>query len=311
MLVEAPVALDFQRYLEAKRTIDDRSLNPRVWQAFATEMSSPAMGVRPDVLEVGAGIGTMLARLVENGILGVGSYTGLDADAANTRCAGERLTRWAGGCSAVVQGEGSLEQRILGPGLDLHAAFVTAEALRFAREQAGRRDWNVILAHAFLDLIDLGRVLPAFARVLRPRGLFYATLNFDGETIFQPEAETSLEAPILAAYHRTMDERRAGGLPSGEARTGRRLFSKLGGAGFDLLEAGASDWIVFARDGRYPGDEGYFLRTILGMIRHSIEGRADVVPEHLEQWMDLRQGQVDRGELVYIAHQIDVLARMP
>jgi SAM-dependent methyltransferase len=281
MLAESPVALDFQRYLEAKRTVDDRSLNPRVWHAFATEMSSPAMGARPQVLEVGAGIGTMLERLVENGVLRVGSYTGLDADASNMRCAGERLTRWAGGCGAVVQGEGGLDQRVLGPGLDLHAAFLTGEALRFASEQAGRRAWDAILAHAFLDLVDLGRALPAFGRLLRPRGLFYATLNFDGETIFQPEVEASLEAPILAAYHRTMDERRAGEVASGEARTGRRVFGTLSGAGFELLEAGASDWVVFARKGLYPGDEEYFVRSILGMIRRSIEGRSDVVPGSL------------------------------
>jgi SAM-dependent methyltransferase len=311
MLAEAPVALDFQRYLEAKRTVDDRSLNARVWQLFATTMSSPAIGSRPQVLEVGAGIGTMLERLVENGVLGVGSYTGLDADAANTRCAGERLARWASGSGAVVQGEGGPEQRVLGPGLDLRASFLTGEALSFASEQAGRCAWDAILAHAFLDLVDLDRALPALARLLRPRGLFYATLNFDGETIFQPEVDRTLEAPILAAYHRTMDERLAGGLASGEARTGRRLFGKLSAAGFELLEAGASDWVVFARDGRYPGDEQYFLRTILGMIGHSVEGRSDVVPERLERWMNLRLGQLDRGELVYIAHQMDFLARKP
>ncbi len=311
MLAEAPVAVNFERYLEAKRTVDDRSLNARVWQLFASEMRSPAMGARPEVLEVGAGIGTMLQRLVENGVLGVGSYTGLDAEADNTRCAGERLTRWAGGCGAVVQGEGGPEQRVLGPGLDLHANFLTGEALDFASGQSGRRAWDAILAHAFLDLVDLDRALPALARLLRPRGLFYATLNFDGETIFQPEVEATLEAPILAAYHRSMDDRRADGLASGEARTGRRLFGKLSAAGFELLEAGASDWVVFARDGLYPGDEEYFLRSILSMIQHSIEGRTDVAPDQLERWMSLRQAQLDRGKLIYIAHQMDFLARRP
>ena len=53
------------------------------------------------------------------------------------------------------------------------------------------------------------------------------------------------------------------------------------------------------------------MRSILGMIRHSIEGRSDVVPEQLEQWMSLRLGQLDRGELVYVAHQMDFLARKP
>jgi len=74
----------------------------------------------------------------------------------------------------------------------------------FAREQAGLRAWDAVLAHAFLDLVELPRALPALVRLVRPGGLFYATLNFDGDTIFQPEVEPSLEGPILAAYHRTM-----------------------------------------------------------------------------------------------------------
>jgi hypothetical protein len=161
-----------------------------------------------------------------------------------------------------------------------------------------------------LDLVDLASLLPAVAPLLRPAGVMYATLNFDGESIFQPEVEADLERPILAAYHRTMDEREVDGQRTGDARTGRHLFGELAAAGFELLEAGASDWVVFPRRGGYRSDEEYFLQFIVATVEKALTGRMDVPQESLERWATLRMRQIERGELVYIAHQLDFLARV-
>jgi SAM-dependent MidA family methyltransferase len=63
------VNYNFSRYLAAKKTVDDRALNKDVWQRLRQ-----AMPDQPDILEIGAGIGTMVERLVtervvENGFL--------------------------------------------------------------------------------------------------------------------------------------------------------------------------------------------------------------------------------------------------
>jgi len=310
MHAEAQVALDFQRYLLAKRTVDDRAMNGRVWEAFAAWLGARPGQARAELLEIGAGVGTMLERLVERGVLAWGAYTALDADPGNTLRAEERLGSWAGARGAIVREEGPHQQRIIGARMDLQASFVTGEALQYARLHADRQTWDALLAHAFLDLVDLSRALPALAPLIRPAGVMYSTLNFDGDTIFQPDIDAALEQPILAAYHRTMDERRVDGQPSGDARTGRHLFGELAAAGFELLEAGASDWVVFPRHGVYPADETYFLQFIVSTVVQAVTGHVDVPQESLEQWASVRMRQIDRGELVYIAHQMDFLARV-
>ena len=66
------------RFLDSKRTIDDRALNKDVFQRLKVELK--AGEERLEVLEVGAGLGTMIARLVEWGGLENARYTLLDLD---------------------------------------------------------------------------------------------------------------------------------------------------------------------------------------------------------------------------------------
>jgi hypothetical protein len=110
-----------------------------------------------------------------------------------------------------------------------------------------------------------------------------------------------------------MDERFRYGRPAGESRTGRRLFHYLRAAGAPALAAGSSDWIVSAGpDGNYPGDEAYFLRSILDTIQNALRNRQDrVEPADLAGWLAERGRQLAAGELVYIAHQLDFVGRWP
>src|SRR5215469_18705643 len=73
---EASMTLDYARYLAAKTTVDDRALNRHVLAELCRLMPAGA----PRVLEVGAGLGTMVARLMEWGIVSCGEYILLDAD---------------------------------------------------------------------------------------------------------------------------------------------------------------------------------------------------------------------------------------
>src|ERR1700731_5034539 len=70
------MTFDYARYLAAKTTVDDRALNRHVLAELRRLMPAGA----PRVLEVGAGLGTMVARLIDWGVVGAGEYTLLDAD---------------------------------------------------------------------------------------------------------------------------------------------------------------------------------------------------------------------------------------
>ena len=109
------------------------------------------------------------------------------------------------------------------------------------------RCYDLIVAHAFLDLVDLDSALHKLLTLVRPGGLFYFTLNFDGATIFEPQIDPALDQQIEELYHQTMDLRQPGSRPSRMSRTGRRLLVSLTRAGLTILRAGSSDWVIHPR----------------------------------------------------------------
>ena len=198
----------FTRYLSAKRTVDDRALNWHVWQAMAEALPASAR-----ILEVGAGIGTMVERFAENGLLDGVTYTAVDNQPDNIIAARRRLHH-----------------------LNRHVDLETIDLFDFIRREQGRRTWDLLIAHAFLDLMDIPATLPQFFSLLKPGGHFYFTINFDGATILQPTIDPVLDTQIEQLYHRTMDERITNGRPSGDSQSGRHLFHQLRQAGDDDVE---------------------------------------------------------------------------
>jgi SAM-dependent methyltransferase len=304
-------AYSFTRYLAAKKTVDDRALNGQVWEALAQRLPA-AEPLR--VLEVGAGIGTMLERVLERGLLQRAHYLALDEQPANLAAARVRLPAWAGrrGFQARVAGEP--EALTLSRGAaEVQVTLQAGDLADFAAQPEQQGAWDLLIAHAVLDLLDVPSALPRLLGVLRPGGLVYFTLNFDGVTLFQPEIDPDFDAQIEALYHRTMDERLTAGRPSGDSRTGRHLFGHLRAAGLELLAAGGSDWVVFAADSGanrlYPADEAYFLHFIVDTVAGALDGQPELDATRLADWIAERHAQIERGELVYIAHQLDFLAR--
>ena len=295
------MTFDYARYLAAKTTVDDRALNRHVLAGLRRLM--PA-GV-PRVLEVGAGLGTMVARLMDWGVVGTGEYILLDADRQLLDDSRQWLRDWAG-----ARG---LRSDLLPDGLqvgDLRVRLVHAELGSYLETAHGALA-DVLIANAVLDLVDVPAVLPGLLRMLGPGGVYWFTINYDGESIFEPGHPH--DDQVMQAYHRDMDERVRYGQPAGESRTGRRMFHYLLGAGAPVLAAGSSNWVVCAGpDGNYPGDEAYFLRSILSTIQNALRSRQDrVEPADLADWLAVRGRQLAAGELVYIAHQLDFAGRAP
>lgn len=279
--------MSFTRYLEAKVSVDDRALNAHVWQTFVHHWPDN----RPvRVLEVGGGIGTMAQRLHTRGVLRPPArYTLVDEQAENIAAAARRLA----------------------PLQEIDWDLETADIFDFIARRGGRA-WDVLIAHAVLDLFALDKAVPRLLNCLRPGGVFYFTINFDGVTTFQPEVDRALDDRIEAAYHRTMDERLTRGQPSGDSRAGRHLIPVVRQAGAHVLAAGASDWVVLADPhGHYPADEAFFLRFILDTVRGALTGHPDLEPADVARWLAAREAQLARGELVYLAHQLDVVGRVP
>jgi SAM-dependent methyltransferase len=305
--VSSPAAPDFIRYLAAKKGLDDRSLNRPVWGALAQAVQG-----RPDssplrVLEVGCGIGTMVERLLDWGLLTRGAYTGIDVEAEFIRAAAARLHGYAAGRQApLIQASGRV-MRFSTPAQDVRITLEAADLFDFLDREPGKSAWDLLVAHAVLDLIDLPTALPRLLSRLAPGGLFYFSLNFDGATIFEPPIDPDLDARIEALYHRTMDRRCCGGKPSGSSRTGRRLFGGLKEAGARVAAAGSSDWVVWPGPDGYPGDEAYFLHFIIDTIGRALHGHPELEMSRFQAWIAARHRQIEARELIYVAHQLDVM----
>lgn len=301
-------APEYHRYLAAKKSVDDRSLNPRVWDALAKALPR---GRTVHAVELGAGIGAMVERVMERRLLTDCRYTAVEMEPGNVGEAMRRLPVWARESGLEFEGEKDSGYRVRGKGLRFDLHYETANALDFLRRREARSAFDLVIAQAFLDLVDLDTALSLMAGSLNRGGLLYLCINFDGGTIFEPVIDRELDGRIEEAYHRTMDERVTGGVQSGSSRTGRRLFSGLRGIGARVMEAGASDWVVFPRDGGYSGDEEVFLHAIIDTVEGALRGREEIEGDDVAGWARERRAQVATRELAYIAHQVDVLAQVP
>ncbi len=284
---------DFMRYLAAKRTVDDRALNQVVWHHLADAVKDMQRNQqRPlRVLELGAGIGTMVERMLAWRLFDADAagvhYTLLDADPTLLQTARSRLSGYPAWLA-----------------LD----FVPANVLDYAADAAQAASpagFDLLIANAFLDLLDLPTALPQIRTLLVDGGIFYFTINFDGATLLEPTLDPALDAAIELAYHQTMDTRITDGHPSGDSRTGRHLFTQLPASGFDVHSAGSSDWVVFPIDGAYPADEAYFLQFIVDTMHKALRTNPALAADRFAAWIAARHAQIKRAELVYIAHQLD------
>jgi SAM-dependent methyltransferase len=304
-----PQRITYAEYLAVKKSIDDRSLNSGVWSRLADSLPSVPGRDPISVLEIGCGIGTMVERFLERRLLHDAVYTAIDKDPHLIKHAGERLMEWAAAQDYTVECGSKGEFMLFSPdGGQLWVNFIVEEAQEFARKQQGLELWDLVIAHAFLDLIDL-EVVPSFLALLDQEGLFYFSLNFDGLTAFLPEIDHAFDRQVVHLYQSSMDARQVDGVQTGGSRTGRKLLQHLLAEGADIIRAGASDWVITPREGKYTIDEVIFLQAIIQTVENELADHPELDSPKFKGWVDTRQAQITRGELIYIAHQLDILGR--
>ena len=195
---------DHAAYLDAKRALDDRSLNREVLDRFAAELPP-----EPEILEVGAGTATMVERLVDWGVIDDGRWVAVDAHE-------EAL---AAGKARVGDAVG-----------DIDVEYRAADAFEFASDAAAAgREFDAVVGCAFFDVVDARPAVDAFAEVAP---VAYAPITYDGETRFAPPDPD--DEAVIDSYHRHMREFRSGG-PDGAAALAREAT---------VIAEGPSPWAI-------------------------------------------------------------------
>ncbi len=316
--MQTPTTFDYTRYLNAKETVDARALNGDVRGVFLQEIHALELGQEVcSIVELGGGTGTTARTLLDALRWPSIRYVMVDMEPENVRAAHRRLVAWAQetglGCTATP-GEAHPDATLVltrpgeaaRPAQTLTVVLRCADAFAFAETQPDGA-FDALVAQAFLDLVHLDHAFERLRRLLRPGGLAYLPINFDGVTTFLPPAPH--DATVERLFHASMDARPTSQGASAGSTSGRKLFGALRRAGADVIRAGGSDWVVHACAGRYPGDEAYFLHHILHFVESELRDHDEITGDDLDAWLATRRGQIDDGTLVYMTHQIDLLAR--
>ena len=195
---------DHATYLDAKRALDDRSLNREVLDRFASELPP-----EPEILEVGAGTATMVERFGEWDVIEGGRWVAVDAHE-----------------EALDAGEARVGDAVG----DIDVEYRVADAFEFASDAAaaGRR-FDAVVGCAFFDVVDAAPAVDALGEVAP---LAYAPITYDGETRFAPADPD--EETVIDRYHHHMREYRPGG-PDGAAALARETT---------VIAQGPSDWVI-------------------------------------------------------------------
>ena len=291
-------------YLAAKRSVDDRAIDRRVWDRFVDELDRRASetGGPLRILEVGAGVGSMITRLAErDAFTGRVRYRAIDLEPATITDGRSFLPGWieAAGYEVSSTANGLVATRPDGS-VELEMRLESADLFEVDAEV------DAVVAAAVLDVVPLRAAIEHLSNLLVDDGLLYAPTTFDGGTSFAPT--DPLDDRIEGLYHRHMDELRE---QPGGSRAGRRLLYTLPECGYETLAVGAGDWIVRPIDGEYPAEEEHFLASILETIDAAVGEypASEISPERRERWIERRFQELDRGVLTFVAHNLDVLAR--
>lgn len=292
---------DFQRYLLAKRTVDDRALDRRLIGTLRERLAARAADTDGPlrVVELGAGIGTMLTRFLDWDVLPAGEiqYTAVDIQSENVARIPDYLRDWAAD-RAVSVAENPL---VVDSGdRQVRVEPVQAEAVAYADGDGG---CDLLVGAALLDILDRDG-LSTLLGTLSPGGLYYFPITFDGATRFRPSQPA--DRAVERHYHDHMDAKQGG-----DSRAGGDVLARLQRPDSVTLSAVAgSDWIVRPVDGGYPAEEAYFLRYILDTIEDAVSEMAGPEFEELDAWLRRRREQVAAAELLYHTHQLDFLGRV-
>ncbi len=288
----------FPHYLLSKQSVDDRALNKDVFNTLKMNLPPNPM----DIIEIGAGIGTMLTRLIDRKIFNDANYLLIDEMAENINYASEWIPQWAQSAGLGVERIAPNQLRVFDETRNIHIQLQRADIFDFIKTNLQKYD--LLIAHAVLDLFQIPESLPGLFSLTKDLAWF--TVNFDGVTTFEPTIDAALDEKIERLYHCSMDTRSTGG----DSKSGRHLFKHLKNTGAEILSAGASDWVVYPVNGKYPADEAYFLNFILHFFEESLTDNPELNADEFARWLKERRAQIERAELVYIAHQMDFLAKV-
>lgn len=283
---------DYRQYLADKKSIDDQSLNRDVWKALTHWGRQQQKPLR--IIELGAGIGTMIERLLDAKLLACCQYSAIEIQPEFRVAAAARLSQWCKNNGANFTELTSTHWQITraSNAIDIH--WHCADALA-AHTRFASASFDLMIGHAVIDLLPVPVALPQLLDLLDTQGAFYFSLNYAGTTHFTPAHD--LDDTIFSAYHADMNSRFPE-LDWQPSRTGALLATWLQQQGHRVIAQGDSHWQLQPTNA--ADAQGRFVANILDTIESALPQL-----EGIEHWLATRRAQLAAGELNFVAENRD------
>ena len=176
----------YVRYLEAKQTVDERSINQQVWSEFILRLNQSHSEMPLHVMEIGAGTGSTFIKILEAVRLKCFEYTIVEMEPDHVTMLIDKLNAWTQkkGGRIIQERDGEYIVEVLGQVVKVR--IDTEEIESYLGNGLREPKYDAIIGQAILDLLDLDTIFPLMANVLRKGGLYYFPISFDGSTSFLP-----------------------------------------------------------------------------------------------------------------------------
>ncbi len=290
---------DYPEYLAIKQAIDNKSLDQNVWRTMSAWLKRYASGDDFRILEIGAGTGSMLIRLLDADLLDNVRYFAVELEPDFARVAKNELTVWAETHDYTLIATEPYRWSLRDKEKRVEIHWVTADILEIGSlfESAY---FDMLIGHAIIDLLPVPACMPTLLDLVKSGGSYYFSLNYAGETSFSPFHPLDFE--ITRAYHLDMDKR----FPNTEWRasqTGKVLGVWLKQQGQKIVAQGDSPWRLSAKSSPAAVDNR-FIGNILDTMEKALDGL-----DGLEDWLRLRRQQANSGTLLFFASNRDLFGR--
>ena len=302
--------LDYIKYLSCKEKVDDKSINMRVFDALKKAVSHSA---HLKIIDCGTGIGSMIRRLIDWGIINSGEIVGIDNDRSFLTAAPEYFKDWGKARRYNVllgnQRDGMFQVDVNEGAV--HIKLTNMDIYQVTRESDFKSSFDIVTGNSLMDIVNIEKAMTTFRFLLKSGGFLYLTINYDHETIFEPTQDRELEERIMEIYNGDMDKRVVNGFASGDSYVGRHLFHVTKACGLDVISFGASDWTVYPRGNKYQPHQEYFLLYLLHLVHETVRNSGLMKQQEIDSWYNDRLDQLKAGTLLYMCRQNDILAQLP
>ncbi|MFN8526530.1 MAG: class I SAM-dependent methyltransferase [Chloroflexota bacterium] len=269
-------------WLELRRAADDRAIAVGPVRALQRRLATCATVGELRVVDLGSGAGVALQRLSE-------------------WLPDRRMRAYAV----------DLDQELLAAPVAVRTGVtrlpLLADALLPLDEQGGPPDgWaDLVVSHAFADLVPVQLFAERVARLLTRGGLAHLALTYDGNTVFSPRSRSRLETAVLAGYHRHMRRTMVGTVAATGAQAGSELQSALESCGLITVKRGRSRWRVGVA-GRTDGPSVLLLERVMRFVADGATA-AGVDAVIAEAWLRRRQTELSQEILSVRVDHVDLL----